>query len=163
MEQPRPFRCTRSFDDMKATWVKRGRLCRDFALLLLIAAVPALLSGIFHPKHPEWRWSKPSVAEVELADVDRWAQPVLWIDARATEAYQREHIPGAVLINESNWERSLPDFLVKWQPGTKIIVYCDSQACDASQVIALRLQRELNLTDVHVLKGGWATWLKNRP
>ena len=133
---------------------------RDCALLLLLAAAPALLTFWLHPKRPGWTWTKPGVAEVDLSEVTRWSPPVLWIDAREATAYHHRHIPGAVLLNEGNWSQLLPGFLEVWQPGAKVVVYCDSRECDASQSVALRLQREMNLSDVTVLKGGWVTWLQ---
>lgn len=138
-------------------------ILRESALLLLLAAVPALLTFWPHPKRPGWTWTKPGVAEVDLSEVTRWSPPVLWIDAREAAAYHHQHIPGAVLLNEGNWEELLPGFLEVWQPGAKVVVYCDSQACDASQSVALRLQRELNLSEITVLKGGWASWKNLHP
>ena len=134
-------------------------ILRECALLLALAAAAALLAGWLHPKRPTWNWSKPSVAEVELSDVLRWPPPVLWVDARPAESYEKQHVPGALPLNDGDWERLLPGVIGVWQPNAKIVVYCDSQACDASQAVAVRLQRELNLRDVHVLKGGWASWL----
>ena len=137
-------------------------ILRECALLLGLAAVAALLAGWLHPKSPTWSWSKPGVAEVELSDVLRWPPPVLWVDARTVEAYGNRHIPGAISLNEGDWERLLPGLIAGWQPNSKVVVYCDSQACDAAQAVALRLQHELGLGDIHVLKGGWATWLHTR-
>lgn len=101
--------------------------------------------------------------EVEISEVAHWSPPVLWLDARTAEAFQSRHVPGAILLNEDEWDRYLPGFLEVWQPETKVIVYCDSAACDASQAVALRLRRELQLTKVHVLKGGWSAWQKSQP
>lgn len=139
------------------------KILRDCGLFLLLAALPALLAGWLHPKRPVWSWSKPGVAEVDLSEVARWSPPVLWVDARTNTAFQIKHVPNAVLLNEGEWEQRLPGFLDMWQPKARIIVYCDSAACDASQAVALRLQRELKLTDIHVLKGGWAAWEKSHP
>ena len=133
---------------------------RECALLLLLAAVPALLAGWLHPKRPAWSWTKPGVAGVGWGEVSHWSSPILWVDARAAEAYATQHIPGAISLNEGDWERLLPGFLESWRPGAKVVVYCDSQACDASQGVALRLQRELNLADIYVLEGGWGAWEK---
>ena len=141
----------------------RRQLLRDCAFLLLLAAIPTLLAGWFHPQRPVWSLNKPSVAEVDLNEVTHWAAPILWVDARTAETYQIKHVPGAILLNEGEWEQLLPGFLEVWQPNARIVVYCDSQACDASQAVALRLQRELKLAEIHVLKGGWAAWLKNHP
>ena len=139
------------------------RIWRDCILLLLLAAIPALLSGWFHPKRPVLLWTKPGVAEVELSEVMRWSTRLIWVDARGEKDFQERHVPGAVLLNESDWEILLPGFIGVWQPSSKVIVYCDSQACDASQAVALRLQRELKLSEIYVLQGGWATWAKTHP
>lgn len=139
------------------------KLLRDCTVLLLFAALPALLAGWLHPKRPAWNWSKPGVTEVELNEITRWSAPILWVDARSTQAYQTRHIPNAVPLNEDEWEDQLLGFLEIWQPNARIVVYCDSSACDASQAVALRLQRELKLTDIHVLKGGWTTWRQSHP
>lgn len=136
---------------------------RECALLLLVAAVPALLTCWLHPKRVALSWTKPAVPEIELDEAMRWTPPALWIDARETHAYGEKHIPGALLLNETEWTHLLPGFLEKWQPDAKVVVYCDSQACDASQAVARRLQRELNLPDVYVLKGGWTSWQSIHP
>ena len=136
---------------------------RECVLLLLLAVVPALLAGWLHPKRPAWNWSKPGVTEATLSEVTRWPPPVLWVDARSLASYQIQHVPGALLLNEDDWDHLLPGLIEVWRPNLKVIVYCDSEMCDASQSVALRLQRELGRADIHVLKGGWAAWLKQHP
>lgn len=137
-------------------------LPRDCAFFLLLAFVPAGLTGWLHPKKPAWSWTKPAVEQVELADVTRWSAPVLWVDAREESAYAIAHVPGAVLLNETGWERLLPGFLQAWRPGQRIVVYCNSERCNASDEVARRLKRELNPGDVFVLKGGWSAWQQNQ-
>ncbi len=139
------------------------QILRDSARLLFLALIPAILAGWLHPKRPVWSWSKPGVTEVNLSEITRWSAPLIWIDARSSAAFQKEHVPGAILLNEDQWEQQLPHFLEVWQPNAKIIVYCDSAACDASQAVALRLQRELNLSSIYVLQEGWASWLQSNP
>jgi rhodanese-related sulfurtransferase len=134
---------------------------RDCVLLLIVAAVPALLSFWLHPKRPAW--SKPAIAQVDLAEITRWPPPVLWVDAREASAYAKEHIPGAVLLNETEWNRLIPGFLEAWQPDAKVVIYCDTHACNASEEVALRLRRELNLANVSIMKGGWASWQSRHP
>ena len=139
----------------------RGPL-RESVLLLGLAVVPALLALWLHPKRPILSWNAPAVESVELAAVRQWSGPVLWVDARKAEAYKAEHIPGAISLNESEWEQRLPGLMEAWRPGQRVIVYCDTQECDASQAVALRIRRELNLQDVFVLKGGWTAWQQER-
>jgi rhodanese-related sulfurtransferase len=136
---------------------------RDSIRLLLLAALPALLAGWLHPHRPTWSWTQPAVNEVSVRTVRAWPTAPLWVDARSATAYRQQHIPGAVLCNEDAWESLLPGFLEAWQPGTKIVVYCDAASCAASQSVALRLQRELNLPDIYVLQGGWTAWQQTQP
>ncbi len=138
-------------------------LLRECALLLLLALAPALLTAWLHPRLPEWAWHKPAVGHVSLDTATRWTVPVLWVDARAATAYDQQHIPGAVLLNETEWERLLPGFLAAWRPGVRIVVYCNTQECNASEEVARRLQRELNLDEIFVLQGGWAAWQQTHP
>lgn len=136
---------------------------RQCGLLLLAAVIPALLTGWLHPRRPEWSWQKPAVIQVSLDEVARWQGAVLWVDARETRAYEQRHVPGAVSLNETEWNRLLPGFLEAWQPSAHIVVYCNSEQCDASQAVALRLKRELDLPEIHVLKGGWSAWQQAHP
>ncbi len=83
-----------------ASVLPRRKLLRECGFFILLAALAASLSGWLHPKRPAWHGSKPGVTEVALSEVNRWAAPVLWIDARSAEAYRTKHVPNAVLLNE---------------------------------------------------------------
>lgn len=135
----------------------------EAAWLLLLASTLSLLGFWLNPRAPAWRWTKPAVEEIDLSPLEKWREAPLWIDARSTASYEQRHIPGAISLNENAWDQSLPVFLAAWQPNSKIVVYCDSLTCDASQSVALRLQRELKLNEIHVLKGGWQTWQQAHP
>jgi rhodanese-related sulfurtransferase len=134
--------------------------CRRAMLLLALALVPALLTGWLHPKRPAWSWTRPAVTELALADAERLTPPVIWLDARPDEEYAAQHVPGALSLNEDRWEELLPKFMAVWQPGTRVVVYCDSQRCDASRAVAVRLRHELQINNVFVLQGGWKAWLE---
>jgi rhodanese-related sulfurtransferase len=135
---------------------------RDLCVLLLIALVPALLAAWLHPHRPAWTWTKPAVPAVRLHTLSSSGAPVLWVDARSASAFAQGHVPGAVLLNEDEWERLLPGLLAVWQPEHRIVVYCDASECAASQEIALRLKKELQIGNIVVLQGGWAAWQKER-
>jgi rhodanese-related sulfurtransferase len=134
--------------------------CRRVVLLLALALVPAFLTAWLHPKQPAWSWTRPTVTELPLADAERLTPPVIWLDARPDEEYAAQHVPGARSLNEDHWEELLPKFMEAWQPGTRVVVYCDSQRCDASREVAVRLRHELQIDNVFVLQGGWNAWLE---
>ena len=137
---------------------------RDCAWLILLSVPPALLTAWLHPRHFTWQWDRSAaIIEVTPDEVARWSGRTLWVDARSEVAYLRGHIPGAILCNEDAWHRLLPGFFETWQPHMKVVVYCSVTDCDASQAVAQRLRRELNLSDIYVLRGGWTAWQQTQP
>jgi len=140
-----------------------GRALRQSSVLLATALVPALLAAMLHPRRPSWSRAQAEVPEVNWAAVSAWAGPVLLVDARPPEAFALRHILGALSLPESRWEAQLPGVVRAWQPGCRVVVYCDDRACDASQEVAQRLRRELGIDPVFVLQGGWSAWLAARP
>ena len=92
------------------------------------------------------------VAEAQsLADV-------MWIDARGVEAYADGHIPGALPLNEDDWESLITPVMLAWTPDRTVIVYCGGASCQASREVADRLEEELGVDSVRVLRGGWPAW-----
>ncbi|MFA6961377.1 MAG: rhodanese-like domain-containing protein [Opitutaceae bacterium] len=130
---------------------------RRALLLLLLALGPALLTGWFHPRHPDWSEAWNPIASVPLANLSSLpAAPILWIDAREPADYARSHLPGALSLSETTWETSLPAVIEAWLPEQRVVVYCDGGGCLASRATARRLRRELGLTRIVILKDGWA-------
>lgn len=82
----------------------------------------------------------------------------LWIDARDPLLYDLEHIPGALNMNQKNWEQMLPLFFQIYQPDQPVIVYC-SIDCTESRVIADKL-RKLDIPNIHVFESGFDVWKK---
>jgi rhodanese-related sulfurtransferase len=89
-----------------------------------------------------------------------WGGNVIWVDARPDEEFARDHVSGALSLNEDRWNELLPQFLAVWSPGKKVVVYCSSLSCNTSREVARRLRKEAQLTDVFVLEGGWEAWVK---
>jgi rhodanese-related sulfurtransferase len=127
-------------------------------LILLVALVPAVLSGWMHPRRPSWSQDQSRVPEVEWTTIQQLHSRVLLIDARGSAEFEREHIPGALWLGTRPGDEEMVAVARAWQPGTRLVVYCDNPRCDAAQAGALRLERELGLKDVAVLKGGWSAW-----
>ena len=99
---------------------------------------------------------------VTVTQARAWGRSAIWVDARPDEEFARDHVPGALSLNEDRWNELLPQFLVAWSPEKKIVVYCGSQSCNASREVARRLRKEAQLPNVFVLGGGWEEWLKTR-
>lgn len=131
---------------------------RELIAILLIAALPAAVSGYFQL---EWRGApQPELQpdEVRPGTARMWGRHVLWVDARSRARYDAGHVDGAILLNQEEWENLVPGFLDAWDPEKTIVVYCDGGKCDASRAVATRLRNELKLESVYVLQGGWAAW-----
>lgn len=128
--------------------------CRQLVVLLVLALVPATISGFLQLKRVQPR----AEAQVEAATVRAWGGKVLLVDARPRKDYERDALPGAVLLNEDEWNALIPAFLNAWDPDVPVVVYCGGGGCHASQAVATRLRTELQMENVHVLKGGLRAW-----
>lgn len=130
---------------------------RQAAGLAALALVPAVATALLHPKRPVFI-EPPREGEITVAAAMRAPSDYLWIDARSAAHFANRHIPGALPLNEDAWDDLLPAVLQAWPTGQPAIVYCDSQACEASDDVANRL-REFGVAPVFILKGGWEAWL----
>jgi len=128
---------------------------RQILAILLLATLPAIATGLWHPRRPSWQSD-----EVTLAAATAWGTSVLWIDARPDADFARAHIPGAIPLNEDHWEDLLPGVIDQWDIKRKVVVYCSSLSCQTSRDVARRLREEVNLPNVFVLQGGWEAWQK---
>ncbi len=127
---------------------------RQALALLALAMLPAIATGLWHPRRPAWQSD-----EVTLAAATAWGGSVLWVDARPDADFQRGHIPGAIQLNEDRWDDLLEDFLNHWDPGRKVVVYCSSLSCATSHDVARRLREQAGIPNVFVLQGGWESWV----
>jgi len=93
-----------------------------------------------------------------------WGDTAIWVDARPEDEFATDHVPGAISLNEDQWNELVPQFLAVWAPGKKTVVYCSSLSCNASREVAHRLRKttEPPMENVFVLEGGWEAWLKKK-
>jgi rhodanese-related sulfurtransferase len=134
-------------------------LARQVALLLALAALPAIAQAVRHRDSTSWRAPAVAQDEVTIEQARAWGDRVLWIDARPDEQFAQRHVPGAISLNEDHWSELLPPLLQAWSPDKRTVVYCSSQSCAASHEVARRLREEAGLENIHVLHGGWEGWL----
>ena len=129
---------------------------RQAVILAALAILPGTGEAIYFRDKISWR---SAILPSELVTVDQartWGGNVTWVE------FARDHVPGALSLNEDRWNELLPQFLAVWSPGKKVVVYCSSLSCNASREVARRLRKEAQLSDVFVLEGGWEAWLKKR-
>ena len=138
----------------------RPSLVRQVLLLLGLAFLPAIGQAIYYRNLASWHQPPVDSGLVSVAQAKGWGDTVLWVDARPEEAFARGHIPGAILLNEDEWDAQLRTFLTAWSPERKIVVYCSAQSCNASHAVAERLRNEAGLQNIYVLEGGWEGWQK---
>jgi rhodanese-related sulfurtransferase len=141
----------------------KSRAVWQALLLSVIAFLPAIGEAIYFRDRVSWRSPIPASELVTVARALSWGENVIWVDARPEEEFGRDHVPGAISLNEDRWNELLPQFLQNWSPEKRIVVYCSSQSCNASREVAKRLRDQAQLKNVFVLEGGWEEWLrKNR-
>ena len=133
-----------------------ARAARQLARVLALALLPALVSGAWQLG---WKKEEPLAAgEVRLATAREWGERVQWVDARSRAKFERTRIPGALLLNEDEWDKLVGPFLDAWDADKTLVVYCDGGSCEASHQVAARIRKDLMIGGVLVLKGGFAEW-----
>jgi len=130
--------------------------------LLGLAFLPGIGQAIYYRDKVSWESPIAASDMVTLAQARAWGANVIWVDARPEEEFAREHVPGALLLNEDRWNELLPQMLMAWSPEKRVVVYCSSQSCGASREVARRLREEAQLKNVFVLDGGWEAWLAEK-
>jgi rhodanese-related sulfurtransferase len=140
----------------------KSPLVRQALILVALAFLPGIGQALYFRDKVSWQSPIPAFEMVTLAQARAWGRNAIWVDARPDVEFERDHIPGAVLLNEDRWSELLPQFLVTWSPEKRVVVYCSSQSCNASREVARRLRDEAQLKNVFVLQGGWEEWLKSR-
>jgi len=135
-------------------------LARQALILAALALVPGMGEAVYFRHNISWRSAIPPSELVTVVQARAWGGNVIWVDARPDEEFARDHVPGAVSLNEDRWNELLPQFLAVWSPGKKVVVYCSAESCDLAREVAERLRKEAQIPDVLVLEGGWEAWLK---
>ena len=145
-----------------------GQWLRQAAILVLLAFIPAIGEAIYFRDKISWQSPIPPSELVTVDQARAWGENAIWVDARPDEEFARDHVPGAVSLNEDRWNDLVGPFLAMWAPDKKVVVYCSSQSCNAALEVAKRLHDEAQLKDnegkncVFVLKGGWEEWVKKK-
>jgi rhodanese-related sulfurtransferase len=135
-------------------------LARQALVVAALSFLPGLGQAIYFRDKVSWRSPIPPSEMVSVDQARSWGGNVVWVDARPDDEFARDHVPGALSLNEDRWNELLPQFLTAWSPGKKVVVYCSAQSCDLAREVAERLRKEAQVPDVFVLEGGWEAWVK---
>ncbi|MGJ8672362.1 rhodanese-like domain-containing protein [Rubritalea sp.] len=90
-----------------------------------------------------------------------WSGDVLWVDARSEREYHKAHLPEAILIPETDAENQIavPEHMERigmaGVNGRKLVVYCGTDACGSSELVAEKIRATGFHSEVFVLFGGW--------
>ncbi len=134
---------------------------REILVLVGLAFLPGLGQAVYFRERISWQSPVPASESVTVAQAQSWGTDAIWIDARPDEEFARDHVPGALQLNEDRWNELLPQMLqVVDSPEKRVVVYCSSKSCNLALEIARRLRKEAQLKNVFVLEGGWEGWLK---
>jgi rhodanese-related sulfurtransferase len=133
-------------------------LLRQSLVLLGLAVLPGLGQAVYYRDKVSWQTPIAASEMVTLAQARGWSDGAIWVDARPQDDFEREHVPGALLLNEDRWNELLPAMLAAWTPAKRVVVYCSAEGCGASREVAHRLRKEAGLANVFVLEGGWEAW-----
>ncbi len=140
----------------------KSRAIRQALLLVTLAFLPAIGEAIHFRDRVSWQSPVRASDLVTVAQAEAWGGNAMWVDARPDDEFARAHVPGAISLNEDRWNELLPQFLARWSPEKKVVVYCSSLSCNAALEVAKRLRDEAELKNVYVLAGGWEEWLKEK-
>ena len=126
--------------------------------MLGLAFLPAIGQAVYHRTSAPWNAPTLKEGEVRLEQARDWGDSVIWVDARPDEQFASGHIPLAVQLNQDRWDELFPQFLEKWSPDKRVVVYCSTLSCALSHEVAHRLRTQGGLPEVYVLNGGWEAW-----
>ena len=140
----------------------KSALLRQIVLLAAVALIPAAGEAIYFRDRISWRSPIPPGESVTVDQARAWGESAMWVDARPDEEFARDHVPGALSLNEDRWNELLPQVLTAWSPEKKVVVYCSAQSCNAAREVAKRLRDEAHIKNIFVLEGGWEEWLKKK-
>jgi len=139
------------------------RIVREGFILIALAALPAIGEGFYFRDKISWQSSIPASELVTVDQARAWADNAIWVDARPDDEFARDHVPGAISLNEDRWNELFAAFRERWSPDKKIVVYCSAESCNLAKEVAKRLREEEQLpNDIRVLQGGWEEWVKKK-
>lgn len=85
-----------------------------------------------------------------------WDRGALFLDARESLFYNLGHVPGALSLPEPDFEAAFARLEPVLRARLEIVVYCSGFGCEASHLVARRL--EAHGVPAAILHEGWPAW-----
>ncbi len=86
-----------------------------------------------------------------------WKNGVMFVDIRSEFQFHEGHIPGAILLPYFSFDEIINEILPILKDKTQIILYCNNDACNSSEIICNRM-KAVGLEHVNYFKGGFRDW-----
>jgi len=139
------------------------------ALLIGLIAVGISLSLNYFRKEKLSIWGDwaPQVQSTgDLIAIDQakklfLSHQAVFVDARPRNLYEQGHIQGAFSLPVEAFDQYFFEFLKSTPAKTRIITYCDGEACTLSHEL-IKMLRDQGYTDLKVLSNGWTLWQQNQ-
>ena len=138
---------------------------KQVALVVCIAAIAA---GITWRIQPPVKVVPPITCDPATIGSDEiclntvildWKMDCIWIDARRRSDWQKDGIPGSILLTTAegeNFDQLLEQaFPTLAEKRKRVVVYCSDIGCGTSKEIAKRLREYQLVPEVRALHGGW--------
>lgn len=100
--------------------------------------------------------AKSQVTEVEAEEIERWrreGEPIVLLDIREGEDYQKGHIPGAISLPRGLLELKIDE--VTTNPDASIVCYCGGGSRSALAALTLK---QMGYSNPLSLSGGLRGW-----
>ncbi|MBN1879308.1 rhodanese-like domain-containing protein [bacterium] len=111
--------------------------------------------GIVHAGGP----CAPSVDQIDdIGAMDLYLNSkALFIDARSADDFSEGHIPRALNLPINDVGQLIDAFMEKWQPDTRLLIYCSGPDCHDSHDLA-KILKEYGFQSVSVYSHGFDKW-----
>ncbi|PYJ51304.1 MAG: hypothetical protein DME87_03830 [Verrucomicrobia bacterium] len=97
----------------------KSLLVRQVLILAALGLVPGIGQAIYFRDKVSWRSPVPASEMVTVTQARAWGENAIWVDARPDNEFARDHVPGALPLNEDRWvarrlrnEAQLPNVFV---------------------------------------------------
>ena len=112
----------------------------------------------YHPADWAKSWGHVTIAEAKALHAD---SAVLFADARPKVEYDQGHIPGAIPLPYTEFDKYYKLYESRLHKAKKIVTYCHGLGCMLSDKVAQKLYEQKKLHNVVGFFGGWPQWKDN--